>query len=211
MRRSCDGADGGAGNRLPGVRLSAPAVREPRSPRALSQPSVSRPPYGFGCGAAITPRAARSIADQPPPPLVDEDVGDDGRARRPRLAARCAIPGRQLVDFVPAHRRSEQRLQFLLPFGERLLRRHRPSFSNSRGSPGNGASCPQRRGSALGRKERAGDGCGPVKAVSQVPLLAVADLGPHPAFLASHLAPPFAFPHPIKRPFGNEWVLHREV
>jgi hypothetical protein len=34
-------------------------------------------------------------------------------------------------------------------------------------------------------------------------LLAMANLAPHPTFFPAYLAPPFAFPHLITRPFEN--------
>jgi hypothetical protein len=72
----------------------------------------------------------RSTANQPLPPLVDQDVGDDGRARRSERATRRVIAGREFLELLPARRRSEQRPQFLLSFLEAMLRSHQSSLSN---------------------------------------------------------------------------------
>src|SRR5438874_4490969 len=83
---------------------------------------INRPPGSRGS-------IPRSSANQPLLPLVDQDVGDDGRARRSELATRRMIPGRQFLEFLPARRGSEQRPQFLLSFLEAMLRSHRSSLS----------------------------------------------------------------------------------
>src|SRR5262249_49542699 len=62
--------------------------------------------------------------NQPLLPLVDDDVGDDGRACRLQLATYPAIVRRQLLDFVPARLRGHQRLQFFLPFLKGFLCSH---------------------------------------------------------------------------------------
>jgi len=70
----------------------------------------------------------RSNSNQPLLPLVDQDVGDDGRARWSELATRRVIPGREFLEFLPARRGSEQRPQFPLSFLEGMLRSHGSSF-----------------------------------------------------------------------------------
>src|SRR6266436_6625205 len=72
----------------------------------------------------------RSTANQPLLPLVDQDVGDDGRARWSELATRGVIPGREFLEFLPARRGSDQRPQFPLSFLEGMFHNHRSSLSN---------------------------------------------------------------------------------
>jgi hypothetical protein len=71
-----------------------------------------------------------STANQPLRPLVDQDRGDGGRARRPQPATGRAIPGRQFLELLLTRRGSEQQAQFLLPFSKTFRRSHRSPSSN---------------------------------------------------------------------------------
>jgi hypothetical protein len=77
--------------------------------------------------------AALSTANQALLPLVYQDVGDDRRFQRFRLAARCIIPACQFLQFFAARWVSEQHLQFRCPLLERFLCRHELSFPNCKG------------------------------------------------------------------------------
>ena|SRR5438445_4331500 len=61
-------------------------------------------------------------------PFVDQDVSDRRGALRFQLATRCVITRRQFLDFLPARRGGEQRLQFPLPFLKIFLRSHRTLY-----------------------------------------------------------------------------------
>src|SRR5262249_28436329 len=81
-------------------------------------------PFGF---------RARSAGDEPLLALVDEEVGDDGRPRRPQFPARRLVPGLQLLKLRPARRGGEQGLQLLLPLLESFFLSHRHPLGNGAG------------------------------------------------------------------------------
>src|SRR5205807_2032782 len=85
-----------------------------------------------------------SPVDQAPLPLVDQEVGDDGRAWRPGPAAGVMIAGRQVLQVGPPLRGGEEGSEFVLPLPEGLRRLHRPVSGGAAGSgvPGSGgANC----------------------------------------------------------------------
>src|SRR5262245_38425440 len=67
-----------------------------------------------------TAKAFRLARYEAPVSFVDQEVGDDRRARRPQLPARRLIAGLQCPEFFPPFRRGKESLQFLLPLLERF-------------------------------------------------------------------------------------------
>src|SRR5262249_25618899 len=66
-------------------------------------------------------------------PLVDEEVGDDRRPRRPQPPARRPVAGLQRLEFLAARRGGEQGLQLLLPLLEGFWLSHRHPFGHRAG------------------------------------------------------------------------------
>src|SRR5690348_15195282 len=75
-------------------------------------------------------RPPRSPRDQPPFPLVVQDVGDEGRALHPDPAAGGVVAGRQGLELLPPLHGPEEGLEFLLPLLKCFGRLHRPSPRN---------------------------------------------------------------------------------
>src|SRR5262249_46072007 len=70
--------------------------------------------------------------DQPLLPLVDEDVGDEGRLHRPDSPVRLSVAGRQALQFGSPVCGLQQGLQFLFSLLHRLFLRHHSSLLRSR-------------------------------------------------------------------------------
>src|SRR5262245_48939790 len=68
--------------------------------------------------------------DEPPLPLVDQEVGDDRRVRRPQPTSRL-IPPVQRLKLLAACRGGQQGLQFFLPLLERFRRGHPRPFRDA--------------------------------------------------------------------------------
>src|SRR4051794_8765041 len=81
----------------------------------------------------VLPKVALVIAkalvlDEALASFVDENVGNDRRARRSGPAAGSQVPCLQLLELLPARRCGDEGLQLLLPLLKRPDRRHGRSF-----------------------------------------------------------------------------------
>src|SRR5262245_18609454 len=65
-----------------------------------------------------------SPLNQPLLPLMDDEVGDDGRPLHPRLPAGCAVEGSQAFELGTALPGRQERLQLFFPLSQRFLLSH---------------------------------------------------------------------------------------
>ena len=145
---------------------------------------------------------------------MDQDVGDGRRARRPHLVTRCGIAGRQVLEFSSTRRGGQQGLEFLSPSleGSSSASSFIPFERRGTGQEKN----PRAHRLAARAREQTGGlaatfprKASPVAAATPM-LLAVADSCAHPPLLPPHLAPSFAFSHPMNLPFRNERSCPRQ-